>query len=220
MILVPILLSLIAVAIISLIVFGGGQVFIPMFQWLWTTLNNTFSLDLDPNSFDAVITVANLTPGTVSTKLAAMTGILISANQWWGFLVLILSYAVFMLPAMFIMYFASKLFYKIKNKKWLVYIQWFKPVIAGILIALALQLFLGAIIPHTVFNQSLKNYIGDNSQSAKNLFFNGWRLYALYVWGPILVLLSLFFYWKKINFIFIFFIAIVLSLIVFQPWLS
>lgn len=218
--LLTIVFALFGVLIISLIVFGGGQVFLPLFRSLWDLLSDTFHLNLDNDLYQNIFTVVNSTPGVVSTKLAAITGLIISQGEWWGFLVLLLTYVIFVLPAILVMYFGNILLKKIINKYLNKSVMIFKPIIAGILISLAFQLLLSTLFFNVDFNHNYKEYIAYNTTSGRNNFFKGWRLYVLYTWLPIEILISIYLHIKKINLFFIIILMIILSLIFFQPWLT
>ncbi|WP_391592200.1 Chromate transporter family protein [[Mycoplasma] cavipharyngis] len=225
--------SLIGVFIISIIVFGGGQIFIPLFQSLWDLLkdygNSSHLNSIDFKQVtDNFIIASNITPGVVSTKLAAFTGFVIDNGGYIGIIVLLLCYLVFVIPAVIVMHFGNILFHKISSKHFKTVIVYFQPIIIGILLALALQLFLAIILPHFQFNKDLLTagkydlgkYLGNLENQDKNqFFFNGWRIYVAIIWSFILVIVTVVLYLKKINLFFIILIAIVFSLIVLEPWL-
>lgn len=215
----PCFLATLATLIIGLIVFGGGQVFIPLFQWLWLTLTNYFGWDWKQSDFDGLIAISNLTPGVVSTKLAAITGFLVGNKQWWGLLILVLTYTVFVIPAILLMYYANKLFRQIKNPYFLTNLKWMQPIIIGILLSLVGQLLLGMIFSNYTFNAPFHSYWTTTNDQKKQLFFSGWRFYVLLFYVLAMVSWGMYGYWKKINFLIIFLIAIMVGLLVFAPWL-
>lgn len=58
------LIAAIGVFILGLIVFGGGQVFMPLFKSLWEFMGHHGS-HIDQSNIDNMFTVANSTPGVV-----------------------------------------------------------------------------------------------------------------------------------------------------------
>lgn len=64
------LLGLIGTLVIGIIVFGGGQVFMPLFSSLWTVMG------VPKETIDTVFVVVNSTPGVVGTQLAFFSGFL------------------------------------------------------------------------------------------------------------------------------------------------
>lgn len=218
MVVIPIILAAIGSSILSLIVFGGGQVFIPLYTWMWQLLSDQFGLNLHQDIYDQVIAVVNLTPGLVSTKLAAISGILIANQAWWGFLALVLIYAFFILPAIFVMQLANKFFVKLKKGNFIHYLGWFKPVIAGIILALAIQLLIGVLVPNWGFNIASDQYLKPLHDSNKSQFFAGWRLIMLRVFVPVILAFCLYAYYRKCHLFLIFVGAIVVCMLVFSPW--
>lgn len=70
---IALFVSLPLLIVISLSVFGGGKVFIPVFLWLWNFLAKTFNLDISEVQINNVFAVSNSTPGVVSTKFSFVT---------------------------------------------------------------------------------------------------------------------------------------------------
>lgn len=216
--LLAIFFAVLGTLIIGLIVFGGGQVFIPLFQWLWLTLGQKFGWKWSQTDYDALIAISNLTPGVFSTKLAAITGFLIGNQHWYGVLLLFLTYSFFVIPAILMIYHANQVFKKVNTTKLLNYLNWLKPVIIGILMSLAAQLLLTLVLTKHQFNNPFV-YWKNNDDSIKAKFFSGWRLYALLILIPVIVLWGLYGYYKKIHFLIIFMIAIIVTMVVLEPWL-
>ncbi|WBP83952.1 chromate transporter [Mycoplasmopsis edwardii] len=208
------LLALPLLILISLSVFGGGQVFMPVFQWFWTFLSKLFNININDEIINNVFTVSNSTPGVVSTKFAFFTGYLVSNAQWWGFLAVFLTYLIFCLPAIFIMLLTMKYIQKFKTntyiKNALIII---KPIVAGIMISLALQLFISIFAPEIFFNQSNKSsYAGLNTS---HNYFVGYKNIILKIYILIGIPASYFLVKKKFSLFLIIVINVVISLILF-----
>lgn len=220
------LLILVLVIAISLSVFGGGQVFMPMFNWLWKLSNELFKTNISDNIINKVFTISNATPGVVSTKFAFFTGFIYfnyegAQFNWWGILFMLITYLVFCLPAILIMILAMKYLNKVKNnsyiKKALILI---KPVVAGIMITIGVQLLLNIWLPFITFNE-IGTYFGINWNKNKLTFFKNWRLIALLIYVPINIIINLILYKKlKIGLFYLMLGSIISSLLVFEPWLN
>lgn len=217
--LIALIVALLGLIIIGLIVFGGGQVFIPIFRSLWQLLAQSFGASIDNNQIETAITISNSTPGVVSTKFAFLTGYMISNGHWTGWLAMFLTYLFFALPSILIMYWAGKVLKSNNQSIILTKILTFtKPVIGGIMISLAIQLLLGVMLPQLVFNKSDTDYL-NWSNDVKEQFFVGWRFIALLVWVPINLVISFILCRKNFSIFFLFMASIIFSLILFQPWL-
>ncbi|UWD34149.1 chromate transporter [Mesomycoplasma molare] len=214
-----IIFSLIAIVIIGIIVFGGGQVFMPIYQNFWLFISNKFDLNITQEKIDTIFTITNSTPGVVSTKFAAFTGILISNGAWWGWIVSLLTYLVFCLPSVFLMILSVKLIKNTEKNKYLKkVITFLNPVISGILIALAIQLFIAITFPNVYFNNLDLNYFGFKN-SDKTVFFSGWRFIALIIYSLSFIVFSILWSIKKKPIIYLIIISVLCAFIVFQPWL-
>lgn len=207
------LLGAFGVIILGLIVFGGGQVFMPLFKSLWTMMS-ALGADIDDQKIDTIFTVANSTPGVVSTKFGLFTGYLAANGEWWGWLALILTYLLFALPSIFMIVWASKLVTRSEQSKHLkLMTTYLKPVIAGIVIALAVQLFIGTAFPKLVFNSTDKMF------GTRTTIFTGWRLTALIIYSIIVSMESAYLYGKKkVNLFLLIAVHIILGFLIFQPW--
>lgn len=221
MIVLSLLFLFASIILICLIVFGGGQVFIPLFTWLWQTLNQIGGTQhISDETIDSVITIANLTPGVVSTKFATISGFLITNNYGWGILAMIITYLLFVLPAILMVVVSFKFLAKVEGVgKFKTIILYCKPAIAGIMIALGIQLIIGILFPYVKFNASLTEYIKYMPNNQKNNFFSGWRQVALYIWVPINFVVSFVLYKKGFSLFYLLLISIIISLIIFEPWL-
>ncbi|MGZ9800568.1 chromate transporter [Mycoplasma sp. AC1221] len=198
--------------LISLSVFGGGQVFMPIFRWLWIFLVQNFGANINDDHINTIFTVANSTPGVVSTKFAFFTGYIIANGQWWGYLAMFLTYLIFCLPAIIIMVLAMKYINKFKTntfvKNMLIIMR---PIVAGIILSLALQLFLAIFVPEVSFNKSLAKYAIEK----KEVFFVGYRNILLKIYVPIGILFSYYLAKKKFSLFLIIVINIAISFFLF-----
>lgn len=173
--------TLLMMCVISLSVFGSGQVFIPLFRWFWMFLEKTFNANISNDTINEVISISNLTPGLVSTKFAFFSGYLISNGYWYGYLAAILTYVVFALCAIMVLVFVMKNLKKFESSKTIqrIFII-LKPVIAGIIFSLAIQLFISITFPFVTFNSSISSYFKIDFGKTNAIFFSGWRRYVLF----------------------------------------
>lgn len=213
------LISLFGIFIISLIVFGGGQVFIPFFIGLWDILEN-FGVELNENTVNAIITISNATPGVISTKLAFITGYLVANGEWWGFIAMFLTYFVFVMVPIAMMFFGMKFMKKLKQNQYMINVQKvLLPIISGIMFSLAAQLLISSMLPFLTFN-AMNDYFSNSSNlSEASQFFSGWRFWALIVWVPVTIITSFVLYNKNTNVLIIIIINVIVGFIVFEPWL-
>ena len=204
--------------IISIVVFGGAQIFIPYFKILLVNL-----LGVSPDVWNSVLSITNATPGVFGLKLAFISGFLAANGSWWGWLLMIVTYIAFiMVPIGLILLIFNK-YKKIKETKFMIaFSKMTKPLIGGILCSIIINLFISILLPFVGFN--------DLSDNINNLdkylyiktdqFFTGWRFWMIFAWTLISIPVE---YWimKKyqINTIFIIIINIILCLIIFEPWL-
>ncbi|PTD31129.1 chromate transporter [Mycoplasma leachii] len=218
------LVTLVLLIFVSLSVFGGGQVFMPIFVWLWKSLNSWFKIEISEEFINTVFAVSNSTPGILSPKFAAITGYMIAQGQWWGFVAMIFTYLAFVLPAIFMMMIAIKYSQKFHQSTFFKrLIDIMNPVVAGIIIALAIEIFISCMFPYFVFNESVSEYwkfIDPNKPNQSMKFFTGWRLIALYCYVPIGIIISLFLYLKKVPIFGLIFANIIFCLVLFEPWLG
>ena len=78
--------------IISIVVFGGAQIFIPYFKILLVNL-----LGVSPDVWNSVLSITNATPGVFGLKLAFISGFLAANGNWWGWLLMIVTYIAFIM---------------------------------------------------------------------------------------------------------------------------
>ncbi|AWX42964.1 chromate transporter [Metamycoplasma cloacale] len=217
------LLSIPLLIFISLAIFGGGQVFMPVFQWMWKLLDSLFQCGINQELIDNIFSVSNATPGVISTKFGLITGFIVAKGEWWGYIAMFLTFLVFVIPPIIVMHFSMKKVNKIQNNvvlKRLFMIM--NPVVAGIIAALVFQLILSTMFPYIMFNESAKQYMGiiEKENSSKVAFFSGWRAIALYVWVPLGITFSSIASWKKVPIWAIIIINLQLTFLVFQPWIK
>lgn len=194
----------------------------PVFNWFWLFLANQFGTQIDENRIQEIFSITNSTPGVVSLKFAAVTGLVVANNQWWGIFLSIFFYFVFSLPAILLVILGLKVLKKHKNNpRFKKLFSLFKPAIAAIMISLAIQLFISIYFIQIYFNKSMGQYAGySDVASLKNTFFANWRYYVLLVFVPVYTLASFIMYRKKVPIFFIFLTGLVCSFIVFEPWLA
>lgn len=212
------LIASIGVLILGIIVFGGGQVFMPLFKSLWEFMGH-HGANISETDIDNIFTIANSTPGVVSTKLALFTGYLSANGAWWGWLALFLTYLIFSIPSILIMWFGVKLLKKSKSSKYLSnIIIYLRPIIVGIILALMIQLFIATAFPQVALNTT-NNYLGIRT-TQKSSFFTGWRFYALVPYVCLTIIETYFLYGKrKMNLFFLIVMHIIIGMILFEPWL-
>lgn len=212
--------TLLMMCVISLSVFGSGQVFIPLFRWFWMFLEKTFNANISNDTINQVISISNLTPGLVSTKFAFFSGYLISNGYWYGYLAAILTYVVFALCAIMVLVFVMKNLKKFESSKTIQRIfVILKPVIAGIIFSLAIQLFISITFPFVTFNSSISSYFKIDFGKTNAIFFSGWRRYVLFAFVPVSISFSIIMLKKtKIHLLVLILLNIALTLLFFQPW--
>ncbi|MBD5788764.1 chromate transport protein [Mycoplasma synoviae GX11-T] len=213
--------TLLMMCVISLSVFGSGQVFIPLFRWFWMFLEKTFNANISNDTINEVISISNLTPGLVSTKFAFFSGYLISNGYWYGYLAAILTYVVFALCAIMVLVFVMKNLKKFESSKTIQRIfVILKPVIAGIIFSLVIQLFISITFPFVTFNSSISSYFKIDFGKTNAIFFSGWRRYVLFAFVPVSISFSIIMLKKtKIHLLVLILLNIALALLFFQPWI-
>ncbi|MCS4536965.1 MULTISPECIES: chromate transporter [unclassified Mycoplasma] len=217
---IPLLVSIPLIALISLSVFGGGQIFMPIFTWLWNSLSSWFNVNITSEQMSNIFAISNSTPGILSPKFAAITGYLVTDNIWVGIVAMFLTFLAFTVPAILMMKLALK--YSDKFDKSTYFKQLLKvmnPVVTAIIVALAIQLFIGLIAPQVVFNKSVKNYAALNYNSGVYKFlFKGWRQIVSYIYIPLGIVVSLYLYTKKAPMFSLILGNVALCFILYQPW--
>ncbi|WP_027121068.1 chromate transporter [Mycoplasma leonicaptivi] len=208
------LVSIPFIIFISLSVFGGGQVFMPIFKWLWEFLAKSFDAKIDNDLINKIFTVANSTPGVVSTKFGFYTGYIVANGAWWGYVAMFITYLIFCLPAIMTMFLAMKYVKKFKSntlvKNMLILM---KPIVAGIIISLAVQLFISIYWTNFEFNKGIDKYFLINKET--NSIFIGYRNILLKIYVPVGIVISYFLARKKFSLFIIIIINIAISLFLF-----
>ncbi|WP_338068675.1 chromate transporter [Mycoplasma nasistruthionis] len=209
------LVALPMLIIVSLSVFGGGQVFMPIFAWLWSLIGKVFGANINEDTINNIFTVSNTTPGVVSTKFAFFTGYIVADGQWWGFIAMFVTYLVFCLPAIIIMVLAMKYITKFKNNTLVAnLLLLMKPIVAGIMLSLAVSLLISIFTPEIKFNSSTADSYIQTSSS----YFVGYKNILLKIYVPV----GIFFSWlaarKKWNLFVIILINISISLFLFADY--
>ncbi|SJZ50643.1 Chromate transporter [Mycoplasmopsis verecunda] len=201
---------------ISLSVFGGGQVFMPIFQWLWNLMHSTFGItQLDETAINNIFTVANTTPGVVSTKFAFFTGYVVANGSWWGYITMFITYLVFCLPAIIVMVITMKYVKKFKTNSFVAnMLIVMKPIVAGIMISLAISLLISILVPEYYFNSSTKGYLGISESN----YFTGYKNVLLKIYVPIGIIGSYFLAKRKVSLFLIIVVNIIISLLLFAPY--
>ncbi|UUD36979.1 Chromate transporter [Mycoplasmopsis californica] len=216
------LVSIGLLVFVSLIVFGGGQVFMPLFQFYWNLLRDVFKIEVDQNLIDAAFSVGNGTPGVLSTKFAFISGYFIEQHEWWGVALSFLTYFSFIIPAMLVMYLAMRLSVKYKENKFgLLMSKYFKPVVAGIMIALVIQIMIATAIPLLHFNSDnilINKEYGYLKETPKSEFFSGYRLWILIPWCIVSCGYSFYLYKKKFPIYALILLNILIAILIFHPF--
>lgn len=135
---------LLGVLIISTVTFGGGAVFIPMFEVLIVEDLNIISL----NEFMTIVAVVNSLPGPTGGKIAAYTGYILSG--WIG---ATLAALIFVVPSIILMIFAYRFINKLRKSKKMRYINiYIKPIVIGIFFSITLSFLSKSITSINIFN--------------------------------------------------------------------
>ncbi|MDW2914376.1 chromate transporter [Mesomycoplasma ovipneumoniae] len=205
------------IAVISLIVFGGGQVFMPVFNWFWLQLGE-LGLEIDQEKINQIFTVANSTPGVFSIKLAAVTGFLIADFGVLGWFLSFIFLMAFILPAIFLVVIWLKALNRVSQKNgshFTKIVQIFRPAIIGIILALAFQLFINLALVNYAFNSNNGYFVTKEVSD----FISGWRLWVFILFAIFWSITVFILYLRKVNVFLLIIIGISLSLISLQPWL-
>ncbi len=121
--------------IIGLVTFGGGAVFIPMFEDLF--VNRMAITDLE--FYNLIVSLANSLPGPLGPKLSGFFGY--DLFGWWIFIPL---YIVFILPGVVLMVFNYRALVSLKDsKKFKIANDLLKAVIVAILMSIVYGFLFG-----------------------------------------------------------------------------
>ncbi|MDI4567520.1 MAG: hypothetical protein E7Y34_00300 [Mycoplasma sp.] len=210
------------VGILGLVVFGGGQTFMPIFEWLWTADWFPGEIKLTQEEIHQIFAIANATPGVIGTKFASFTGYLLFNELYWQFLSMFVVFVFFAIPTILVVTFAFKFISKSNDEN--IYltniVKWLKPIIIGILVALMIKFLVNSFFPQLSFNNIIPKK-NNNSDENGNSFWNlKWRKSILYFWIPIAFIESYYlFFIKKVNFVFLIIGHIAGAYILFAAWL-
>ena len=214
---INVLTVLLGCVIISLVVFGGAQMFIPYFKILLVNF-----LHVPQSDWETVISIANATPGVFGLKVSLASGYLAEQGYWWGYLLMFGTYAICMIIPIGIMFMVMKKYQKIKQNSFMkVFLEVMKPTIAGILISIAINLGLSILVPFVGFND-LGSEFGqlDKYFYFQETFFTKWRFWALLCWSIFSIGIDWWLIHKyKINIGIMIIVNIILCMIIFEPWL-
>ncbi len=121
--------------IIGLVTFGGGAVFIPMFEDLFV---NRMEIT-DTEFYNLVVSIATSLPGPLGPKIAGYFG-----YELFGWLIFVPLYLVFILPGVILMIFNYKALVKLKDsKRFKIANDLLKAVIVAILMSIVFGFLFG-----------------------------------------------------------------------------
>lgn len=217
--LVTIIIVLLGCLIASFVVFGGGQMFIPYFKILLVNI-----LNVHQDVWDSALSIANATPGVFGLKLALISGYLAANGSWWGFLLMIITYFIFIaVPIIMILVVLKKYNEKKESKIIVIFSKMMRPIIAGILISLIINLGISLVLPFIGFNDLGTEF----GQLDKYFYFKiggffiGWRYFALLAWTLVSIPVEYWIFKKyKVNVVYMITTNIGLCMLIFQPWLA
>ncbi|WP_027334004.1 chromate transporter [Mycoplasma elephantis] len=218
-----ILFSIGLLVFISLIVFGGGQVFMPLFQFYWNSLSNIFKIPISQELIDGAFAVANGTPGVLSVKFAFLSGYFIGQNQWYTFIIVLITYLSFVVPPIFLMYISMRLSKKY-NKQGMFNVmlsKYFKPIVAAIMMALVVQIMMVSILPFLHFNS--ENFIFNQKyiyvqETQKSIFFSDYRKWILIPWCLFSFGYSFYLFKKNFPVFILILLNIIIAMMIFHPF--
>ncbi len=123
--------------IIGLVTFGGGAVFIPMFEDLFVNRMGITDIEF----YNLIVSLATSLPGPLGPKVAGYFG-----YELFGSLIFIPLYLVFILPGVILMIFNYKALVKLKDsKKFKIANDLLKGVIAAILMSIVFGFMFGKL---------------------------------------------------------------------------
>ena len=129
-----------------------------------------------------------------------------------------MAFLIFAIPAIVMVMFGYKLLKKSQKHKYLANVSlYMMPVIAGTMIALVIQLFIGTAIPQLIFNED-GTMFGIDTSNHKYQFLSGWRLYVTIAY-TIIVPFEVFYFSvkKKINIFYLILIHAVIGILMLAP---
>ncbi len=218
-ILVSIIIVLLGCFVVSFIVFGGAQMFIPYFKILLVNF-----LGIDNQTWESVLSITNATPGVFGIKIAMASGYLISSDQWWGWLLMMGTYLIFIIVPIVMILLISKKYQKIKTNKFMIsFFKIMRPVIAGILSSIVINLFISLVVPFVGFNDLGTNFgeLDKYFYLKSSSFFSQWRYWCLLGWSIISIPIDIILIKKyNISILLLIIIQIIICMVLFQPWLN
>jgi|GEM_PF-6509075 len=127
---------LLGIFLIVLLTYGGGQVFIPMFENLLVQDQGIFT----SSEYQTIVGFVNSLPGPVGGKLAAYSGYFVGG--WFGF---ISASFVFILPAFLMMLLIYKFIEHFQRSKFFTQLViYIKPIVIGIFLSIIVSFVTGA----------------------------------------------------------------------------
>lgn len=128
----------ISVLIVVFLTFGGGAVFIPMFEDMFVYRMEIFTLE----EYTQIIAVLNAFPGPTGGKIAAYTGFV--EYGFWG---MVFASLAFVVPGIVMMLISYNLVERVKHselfKKLNLYI---KPIVMGIFLSIVLKFSITSVV--------------------------------------------------------------------------
>lgn len=129
------IIQLLYIVIINLITFGGGPVYIPIYEQFYTHFNIASQDD-----YYVIVAIQNAFPGVTGGKLGGYAMYL-----EYGLLGFILSTLAFVIPGIILMLIAMKSFEKLRNSKYFNSVnEVTKPIIIAILVKIGIDFFVKA----------------------------------------------------------------------------
>lgn len=129
------IIQLLYIVIINLITFGGGPVYIPIYEQFYTHFNIASQDD-----YYVIVAIQNAFPGVTGGKLGGYAMYL-----EYGLLGFILSTLAFVIPGIILMLIAMKSFEKLRNSKYFNSVnEVTKPIIIAILVKIGIDFFIKA----------------------------------------------------------------------------
>ena len=125
------LLFILSVLVVVFVTFGGGAVFIPMFEDMFVYRMEIFTIE----EYTQVIAVLNAFPGPTGGKISAYTGFV-----EFGLPGMILASLAFVVPGIVMMLISFNLVEKIKHSKLFITLNlYIKPIIIGIFLSIIIK---------------------------------------------------------------------------------
>ncbi len=137
------LLFVLSVLVVVFVTFGGGAVFIPMFEDMFVYRMEIFSIE----EYSSIIAILNAFPGPTGGKIAGYTGYV-----EYGVVGFIFASLAFILPGTIMMLISYNLVEKVKDSKLFKQLNlYIKPIVIGI--------FLSIVLKFTVTSFNIMGYV-------------------------------------------------------------